>query len=179
MKKWMVVISIVLAVFVTGCSTTSNHSMGMNHESMNHGSMMGAPMTMKSATNPKFAIASEAVITANDDHMMGMHGANATVRGAYATTVYTVSYTPTTGGAKVTNHKWVVHEEIADAASQPYKVGDKVTLTADHMPGMKGAVATIDSAKQTTVYMIDFTPTTGGKMIKNHLWVTEDELSKP
>ncbi len=45
------------------------------------------------------------------------------------------------------------------------------------MDGMKGATATIDSAEKTTVYMVDFVPTTGGEEIKNHKWVTESELS--
>ncbi len=45
------------------------------------------------------------------------------------------------------------------------------------MKGMKGAKATIDSAEKTTVYMVDYTPTTGGKKVKNHKWVTESALS--
>ncbi|MGV2448111.1 UNVERIFIED_CONTAM: DUF1541 domain-containing protein, partial [Bacillus sp. ATCC 13368] len=28
-----------------------------------------------------------------------------------------------------------------------------------------------------TVYMVDFTPTSGGEEVKNHKWVTESELS--
>ena len=42
---------------------------------------------------------------------------------------------------------------------------------------MDGVTAKIDSAEQTTVYMVDFTPTTGGEEVKNHKWVTESELS--
>lgn len=45
------------------------------------------------------------------------------------------------------------------------------------MKDMKGATAQINSAEHTTVYMIDYTPTTGGDKVKNHKWVTEDELS--
>lgn len=45
------------------------------------------------------------------------------------------------------------------------------------MPGMKGATAKIESAEHTTVYMVDFTPTTGGEPVKNHKWLTESELS--
>jgi len=40
-----------------------------------------------------------------------------------------------------------------------------------------GAAGTIDSAEKTTVYMIDYTPTTGGEKVTNHQWVTESELS--
>ena len=45
------------------------------------------------------------------------------------------------------------------------------------MEGMNGATATIESVEDTTVYMIDFEPTTGEDMVRNHKWVTEDELS--
>lgn len=106
-----------------------------------------------------------------------MKGAEGEIVNAYDTTVYAVSYTPTTGGVKVTNHKWVIQEDLKDAGDIPYKVGDEVTLNVEHMEGMKGAKATIESAKQTTIYMVDYTPTTGGEEVKNHQWVTEDELS--
>lgn len=55
----------------------------------------------------------------------------------------------------------------------------EVTISADHMEGMGGVSAEIDSAEKMTVYMVDFTPTTGGEEVKNHKWVTESELSKP
>ena len=48
---------------------------------------------------------------------------------------------------------------------------------ADHMKGMDGATAEIDSAEQTTVYMINYTSTTSGEEVTNHKWVTESELS--
>lgn len=50
-------------------------------------------------------------------------------------------------------------------------------MEANHMEGMEGATATIDDAKSTTVYMIDYQPTTGGEEVKNHKWVTDSELS--
>lgn len=93
------------------------------------------------------------------------------------TTAYVVDYTPTTGGEKVTNHKWVIQEEIKDADDKNIKPGTEVTLEADHMKGTKGAKATIDSAEKTTVYMVDYTPTTGGEKVTNHKWVTASELS--
>jgi hypothetical protein len=133
------------------------------------------PKDLKEAKDPAFPVDSKAIIKAN--HMKGMNGAEATIVGAYDTTVYTVSYTPTTGGKKVTDHKWVIHEELKDSGNQPLKEGTEVTLNADHMKGMKGAKATIDSAEQTTVYMVDYTPTTGGEKVTNHKWVTESELS--
>ncbi|NRS19318.1 DUF1541 domain-containing protein [Brevibacillus sp. HB1.2] len=35
----------------------------------------------------------------------------------------------------------------------------------------------IDPAEQTTVYMLDYTPTTGGEVMKNHKWFVGSELS--
>jgi hypothetical protein len=177
----------ILALSLSACGQTSNqgqaannsqqemnHS-GMNMGDMNHSSSDQLPAGLKPAANPKFKVGSQAVIL--DDHMPGMKGAKATIVGAYDTTVYTVSYIPTTGGAKVTNHKWVVQEEIKGAGDKPFAKGAEVTLMADHMPGMNGAKATIDSAEKTTVYVVDYTPTTGGAPVKNHKWVTESELS--
>ncbi len=142
---------------------------------MEHSSSDKLPAGLKEADNPKYKVGSQAVIL--DDHMPGMKDAIATIVGAYDTTVYTVSYVPTTGGEKVTNHKWVVHEEIMDAGSTPFATGYEVTLMADHMEGMNGAKATIDTAQHTIAYVIDYTPTTGGAPVKNHKWVTESELS--
>ncbi|WP_409306016.1 YdhK family protein [Peribacillus sp. SCS-155] len=140
-----------------------------------HSSSGKLPVGLKSAENPAYKVGSEVIVHA--DHMEGMNGAAAKVTGAFQTTAYVVSYTPTTGGKKVTNHKWVIEEEIQDAGDKKLEPGTEVTLEADHMEGMKGATATIDSAEQTTVYMVDITPTNGGEIMKNHKWVTEDELS--
>lgn len=153
-------------------STTNNESSG--HSGMDHSGSGEVPEGIKEAENPKYEVGSKAFIT--EGHMEGMEGAEATISGAYNTTVYTVSYTPTTGGKKVENHKWVVHEEIADAGEEPFKEGDEVTLNASHMKGMEGAAAEIDSVQETTVYMVDFTAA-DGQEVKNHMWVTENELS--
>ena len=142
---------------------------------MNHSSSGEVPNGLKEADNPTYPVGSEVIL--KTDHMEGMKGAEATIVGAYETTAYEVSYTPTTGGEPVKNHKWVVHEEIKDMTNQTLKDGTEVTLEADHMPGMKDAPAVIDSSEMTTVYMVDYTPTTGGEPVKNHKWVTEDELS--
>jgi hypothetical protein len=185
-------LTLVLAVFLAACSNgdkenqhaNMNHSdkteqeknsSNMNHESMNHSSSGEVPEGLKESENPTFKVGSKAII--NADHMEGMKGAETTIVGAYDTTVYTISYTPTTGGEKVTNHKWIIHEEIKDASDKPYKPGNEVVVEADHMTGMKGAAAVIDSAQQTTVYMVDYTPKTGGEKVTNHQWVTESELS--
>lgn len=145
----------------------------MNH--MDHSSNGELPRGITVATTPKFKVGSEAII--NTDHMEGMDKAVATIVGAFNTTAFTITYTPTTGGEKVKNHKWIVHEEIRGASNKSYYQGDRVIVEAEHMDGMKGAEAMIDSADQTTVYMIDFISTIDGELVKNHKWVTEMELS--
>ena len=148
---------------------------GVDHGTMNHASSGEVPEGLKIAENPTYEVGSQAIIETN--HMTGMKGAVATIGGAYDTTVYTISYTPTTGGEKVENHKWVIHEELQDAGEAPSEPGTEVIVNADHMKGMDGATAVIDSAEQTTVYMVDYISTPGGEEVKNHKWVTESELS--
>ncbi|NHM31958.1 YdhK family protein [Neobacillus terrae] len=181
---FLMIISFILAACSGGQSKNESmdHSKKSGHEGMNmdHSNMdMSAsgelPKGIKEAKNPTFPVGSKAVIHAV--HMEGMNGAEATIVGAYDTTVYAISYTPTTGGEKVTNHKWIVQEEIKGAENQTYKREDEVEVTADHMKGMKGAKAVIDSAEHTTVYMVDYTPASGGKKVTNHQWVTESELT--
>ncbi len=127
------------------------------------------------AENPTYEVGSKVKIM--EGHMEGMKGAEATIVGAYDTTAYAISYSPTNGGERVENHKWVIHEEIPDSGNEFLEPGTEVKNDASHMEGMDGATAEIDSAEKTTVYMIDFTPTTGGEKVTNHKWVTESELS--
>ncbi|MBY7141992.1 YdhK family protein [Virgibacillus sp. NKC19-3] len=191
MKKKIVLGLIVLipAMVLAACSgneegTESNGNKneeasdsmeGMDHAGMDHSSSGEVPEDLERAENPSYPVDSEATINAN--HMGGMDGAVATITGAYETTVYTVSYTPTTGGASVEDHKWVIHEEIKNAGEKPFEAGDEVVLNADHMEGMDGATATINSAEQTIVYMVSYTDTETGNEVTNHKWVTESELS--
>lgn len=142
-----------------------------------HGGSGEVPESLKAAENPEFPVGSEVVMHA--DHMPGMDGVKATVTGAYDTTAYSVTYTPTDGGKPVEDHKWIVHEELQNPGDAPLEEGTTVTLEADHMPGMDDAEAIIESAKQTTVYMVDFVSAESGEEVKNHKWVTEDELSEP
>lgn len=189
MKKQLILLGIAALISLSGCRNNANqgttegsaptagdasHS-EMNHSEMSHSGSGEIPSGLKESTNPKFKVGSQAVIHA--DHMPGMNGATATIVGAYETTVYSVSYIPTTGGDPVNKHKWVIHREIKDAGDKPFEPGAKVILNADHMPGMRGANATVDTAQAMNVYMVDYTPTTGGETVKNHQWVTEDELS--
>jgi hypothetical protein len=154
--------------------SASNESTHDAHSNMNHSGSSEVPEGLKVAENPKYKVGTQAII--ESVHMEGMKDAKATIVGAYETTVYTISYTPTDGGEKVENHKWVIHEEIQKAGEEPFKPRAKVKINAEHMEGMDGVTAEIDSAEATTVYMVDFT-TTDGEKVTNHKWVTESELS--
>ncbi|UJL46653.1 YdhK family protein [Virgibacillus sp. NKC19-16] len=155
---------------------STSHSQGNMSEHMS--SSGEVPAGMQEAENPKYEVGSTAIINVQHMNMEGMSGAEATITGAYDTTAYTVSYTLTTGGEPVEDHKWVIHEEllVEDPGDDPLEPGTEVTLNTDHMKGMNGATATIDSAEDTTVYMVDFTPTTGGVKVVDHKWVVESEL---
>ncbi|MFA8439811.1 YdhK family protein [Pueribacillus sp. YX66] len=187
-----IVLFVVLFVVLAACAkanddntenteiTENMDDMEIGGEDKNHGNMdMSSsgkvPEGLKVAENPTYEAGSQAIIEA--DHMAGMKGAKATIVGAYDTTVYTISYTPTTGGERVENHKWIIHEELQSVGEAPLEPGTEVTVNADHMEGMDGATAEIDSAEKTTVYMVNFTPTTYGEEVRNHKWVTESELS--
>ncbi|AVH87377.1 Hypothetical Protein NG00_00047 [Corynebacterium camporealensis] len=130
------------------------------------------PAGIEEAEDPTYPVGTEVILTA--DHMPGMDGATATISGAFDTTTYSVSYTPTEGGAPVTDHRWVVHEELVDPGQAPLPDGASVVLDAEHMSGMKGAEATIDYSTEETVYMVDIT--VDGMTMTNHKWVTESEI---
>lgn len=169
---------------LSGCSSpdedeSTHHSQDQTQtesassESHAHAADGGQPPEgIKKAADPKYAVGDDVVLTA--DHMEGMEGADATISGAFDTTTYSISYTPTDGGDPVTDHKWVVQEELENPGKPPLKEGTEVVVEADHMPGMKGAKATIDSSTDETVYMVDLDM--GDMTMTNHKWVTESEI---
>ncbi|MEK4029557.1 YdhK family protein [Pseudobacillus sp. FSL P4-0506] len=188
LKKALILLFAALILILGACSNDKEESKkrtdnkehtekmeDMDHGEMSHSSSGETPKGLKTADHPTYKVGSEAIL--ETDHMEGMKGAKATIAGAYETTAYVVSYTPNTGGKRVENHKWVIQEEMKDAGSKTLTPGTEVTLVADHMKGMKGASAEIESAEKTTVYMVDYTSTTNGEEVKNHKWVTENELS--
>lgn len=177
MNKHLLIIGAVSIMVLSACGNNAVQGapVHMDHAEMEHSSSGELPPGLQVAANPTYKVGSHAII--QSDHMPGMDGATATIVGAFDTVAYAVSYTPTTGGPRVTNHKWVVHEELAESGTNPLAPGTEVTIRADHMHGMDGAAATIDAAEHTTVYMIDFVPATGGEVVRNHKWVTESELS--
>ncbi|MCG7308024.1 MULTISPECIES: YdhK family protein [Brachybacterium] len=130
------------------------------------------PAGIQEAADPTYPVGTTVRLSA--DHMPGMDGAEATISGAFTTTTYSVSYTPTDGGQPVADHKWVVHEELESPGEAPLADGTEVVLEAEHMTGMQGATATIDHSTQETVYMVDIP---GGEMpMTNHKWVVESEV---
>lgn len=130
------------------------------------------PEGITAAADPLYPIGTAVILAA--DHMPGMDGVQATISGAFDTTTYSVSYTPTDGGDPLTDHKWVVHEELDSPDEAPLAEDTEVVVNADHMPGMDGAEATIDSWTDETVYMVDFEM--DGMAMTNHKWVVESEI---
>lgn len=159
-------IALVTMLVFTACSKNSDSG---------HGSMTDTK-NLKEATNATYPIGTKVIL--KTDHMEGMLDAKGTVSGVYDTTVYAVDYTDSNTGKEVKNHKWVIHEELKDSEGKTYKVGDEVSLNNGHMSGMggEGQKATISEVVNGPVYMVDYTPTTGGPVEKNHQWVVESEL---
>lgn len=176
MIKKVIFLILASALVLSACSNKEEQSEeAKNHEGhMKHNDESKAPEDMTETAQGKFEKGDKVTITAG--HMPGMKGAEATVKGAYKTHAYVVSYEPTNGDKKVNNHKWVVNEEIKEAPEHGFSAGDTVKLEADHMPGMKGATADIDDVEETTVYMVDYKSKDDGKTVKNHKWMTDDEL---
>lgn len=178
MKKYLLSLA-AISLILSACGNDNSHE-GHDMEQSEgahagHGSSDGSlPEGIQDAEDPKFPVGSD--ITIAHGHMEGMEGAVGKVVGAFDTTVYIVTYESLEDGTLVEDHKWVIHEELAEADQEPFSSGDEVTLDVDHLEGMKGATATIDEARDTVVYMIDYTSTDGDE-ITDHKWVTEDELS--
>lgn len=170
-----------VAVVLAGCAgdnADEDSPAGSSQEHGEHGGMDhpadGGPVPegMTEATDPAYPVGTEVTLAA--DHMEGMDGATATIVGAYDTYTYAVDYTPTTGGDPITDHRWVVQEELADAGDERLADGTEVTLAAAHMDGMDGATATVASSTEETVYVVDFEA--GGMTMTNHKWVVESEI---
>ncbi|WP_225744981.1 YdhK family protein [Marinilactibacillus sp. Marseille-P9653] len=189
-KKWIGTILLSSALLLGACgtdevnestitdtnqTTTDDTSSGSgDHGGMMHDESGEIPEGLEEAENPTYPVGSEVTIQA--DHMPGMRGATGEIVGAFDSIAYEITYTDNETGEEVSNHKWIVHKEIENSQEEPYQTSDEVVLEADHMPGMQGATATIDSAEDTSVYMITYIDTETGDTVENHKWLTEDEL---
>ncbi len=185
-KKRIIFVSLMAALVLSACSNDNEENAkpvdrGAKEiqedtmENHSHSEDNGIPEGLKEAESPAYEPGSTATI--KEGHMEGMQGAEATIMGAYDTTAYAISYDPTDDQPRVRNHKWIIQEELKDVEDQKLEVGDEVIITAEHMEGMKDASGTIESAVDTTVYMINYT-TASGKEVKNHKWVTGSELEE-
>ncbi|WEV60789.1 YdhK family protein [Streptococcaceae bacterium ESL0729] len=149
----------------------SSSSMSMDEMSKMNMNGSPAPADLKAAADPKFPVGSEITITA--DHMPGMKGASGKVVGVYDTKLYTVDYMDTEDHQMVTNHKYLIADEIKGDLT----VGSKITLEADHMSGMKGASGSIVAISDGPAYMVDYTSNDSSKMmVTNHKWLSQSEL---
>lgn len=171
MKRLIAVVASA-GILLSGCGA-NEEAKHDEHAHMNHNSE-ATPSNMKVAENPKYKKGDKVTLT--EGHMPGMKDAEGVVKEVYTTHVYEVSYQPKNGDKKVSHHKWVVNEELKDAPKSGLKKGDKAEITANHMDGMKGAEATIDDVHKTDVYVVDYKDTKTGKTVKDHKWMTEDEL---
>lgn len=170
---------LLAAVFVlNACSNnetqTKDSQVANDTEPMQHDESGKLPEDLEEANDPKFQPGSKVIIQA--DHMEGMQGAEATIVGAFDTYAYEITYTPTNGGKHVDHHRWVIQEELKEPGDHPLEAGIEATLEADHMEGMKGATAIVEKVEDTTVYMVDYTSKATGEEVKNHKWLTEEEL---
>lgn len=76
-------------------------------------------------------------------------------------------------------HELPLPSGMTDAPSPTYPVGTKVTVRADHMPGMDGAAATVTGVYDTWVYSVNYDPTDGSARVEGHQWVVQEELRDP
>lgn len=193
-KKIVAIISVIVIIAVgAGVYFTQNQSKNNKRDQMSGMSMSSSKMKESSsddsmsmsmmmdgklptglaeATNPKYKVGQEITLLAT--HMPNMKGAKGTVAAAYDTKLYAVDFTPTNSDKAVKNHKWLTMVDFSD--HMEHKVGDEVTLDSDHMVGMKGAKAKVVKVVDGPAYAVNFTPTNGGKMVMNHLYLDQDEI---
>lgn len=146
----------------------------ISHSDITHSTWGHIPEGLKEAENPKFKVGDQVIIhAAHDDDMEGSKG---TIVGAYQSTVYSISYQPTTGEEMEENVKWFVREEIDPLGEKELKVGSKVIIEVAREEGMQGAEGVIDTVEDTVVYMVDYTDTEGEE-VKNYQWLKESELA--
>lgn len=170
-KRYSAFTALMVGLFFLGLS--QGEAASMHH---GHGSGEMTPVEdLAPALYPDFPVGTYVVI--HTDHMANMVSARGRISGAYNTKVYGVSYQDPMTGEEIKDHKWVIHEEVANSKGKEYALGDQVILKADHMEGMAGTTATITLIDPGPVYMVDYLPSDGSAEEKNHQWVTGDEIT--
>lgn len=120
---------------------------------------------------PHGVVESWAQQTQMNEHTEGADDMNSSSHGQHETGGMAGHDHPADGGAPPAG--------IQPAADPTYPVGSRVRLSADHMPGMDGAEATISGAFTTTTYSVTYTPIGGGEPVVDHRWVVHEELENP
>ncbi|UDM31896.1 DUF1541 domain-containing protein [Lentilactobacillus laojiaonis] len=117
------------------------------------------------------------------DHVMAhmvmkMKGAPATIVAGYNTRAYAVDFYTTNDHTLVKDHKWIIQREIKGETddSPALSIGSKITIEANHMPGMRGAEATIVDSQEGNIYIVDVPAYEGQKPMMNHRWFMQDEM---
>lgn len=178
-KLAVTVMTLGLALSACGASSSNKKSSSSRAESSTSTktTTKGQPKIsgLTRAKNPKYKVGSCVKMSAT--HMAGMKGAKATIVGVYQTKLYEVNFKSTKTDMMIKNHKWVTKDELG-GDHKSYHVGEKITLLTNHMAGMEGASGTVVAVNPGPAYMVNFTPTNGGKMVKNHKWLAQDELYK-
>lgn len=152
----------------------NSHEMAHMHHFIGTAEVPEALKT-KAVKNPKFPVGSKAISKAKHMGEM-MYNVEVTIVAAYKTTAYETSFVMP-DGTKMKKHRWIVHEEFVNPGNEPIAPGTKIKTIADHMEGMKDSTQTIDSSVETTVYIVNF-ETLDGHEVKNHKWVSEEELNQ-
>ena len=164
---------------LAGCSTANNEAGTPSqsedaqgghggHDGMEHPADGGpVPEGMKEATDPEYPVGTEVTLTA--DHMEGMNGASATIVGAYDTYTYAIDYTPVDGGDPVTDHKWVVQEELDGAGDARLDDGTEVKdwkTIKDDKGNITAGLSVLDSTRD-------------GKELKGTAWIDASGHATP
>ena len=134
-KKWIGTILLSSALLLGACGSDEiNESTGTDtnqttteetsSESGDHGGMVHdesgeIPAGLEEAENPMYEVGESVIL--QHGHMPGMEGAEATIVGAFDTTAYEVSFDPTNGGEREENHRWVIHEELAESDEEAFE----------------------------------------------------------
>lgn len=147
---------------------------GLDHADVTHSTWGNIPNGLKEASNPKFKVGDKVKI--NAAHNDSMEGSEGTIVGAYESTVFSISYDPTTGDHPEENVKWFVMEEVQGLGESKLDVGSEVIIEVGRKEGMQGAKGTIDTVEKTNVYMVDYVDTEGQE-VRNYQWLKESELS--
>lgn len=147
---------------------------GLDHADATHSTWGDIPEGLKEASNPKFKVGDQVII--NAAHNATMEGSEGTIVGAYESTVFSITYDPTTGDMQEENSKWFVLEEVQGLGESELDVGSEVIIEVGRKEGMQGAKGTIDTVEKTIVYMVDYVDTEGQE-VKNYQWLKESELS--